>query len=48
MNGPQKVAAFVFGLVVVFGAAFGVGVTLGPENQVRHEPPPSAPVSHGH
>jgi hypothetical protein len=31
MNAPQKIAGFVFGLVVVFAAAFGFGAALGPE-----------------
>ena len=48
MNGLQKVAVFVLGLAVVFVAAFAVGATLGPENPVPLEPPPSAPVGHGH
>lgn len=32
MKTPQKIAAFGFGLAVVFAAAFGVGATLGPDN----------------
>lgn len=31
MNAPQKIAGFVVGLVVVFAAAFGIGMTIGPE-----------------
>jgi hypothetical protein len=31
MNAPQKIAGFVAGLVVVFAAAFGVGIAIGPD-----------------
>lgn len=31
MNAPQKIAGFVVGLVVVFAAAFGIGMAIGPE-----------------
>jgi hypothetical protein len=31
VNAPQKIAGFVVGLVVVFTAAFGIGMTIGPD-----------------
>jgi hypothetical protein len=44
VTAPQKIAAFVVGLVVVFAAAFGVGMAIGPDGSVvtTHE---AAPVT---
>jgi hypothetical protein len=40
VNAPQKVAGFIFGLAVVFVAAWGVGATFGPD--------PAATTPHVH
>ena len=44
MDAPAKVAAFAVGLVVAFGAAFGVGRAVGPLGEDR---PPAAVTDHG-
>lgn len=30
MNAPQRIAAFIIGLLAVFGASFGIGAAVGP------------------
>jgi hypothetical protein len=39
VNAPQRIAGFIFGLVVVFVAAWGVGATLGPDATTPHVQP---------
>ena len=40
MNAPQRIAAFIVGLLAVFGASFGIGAAVGP---VTDEPGPYNP-----
>ena len=47
MNAPLKIAGFVLGLAVVFGAAMGVGATLSPDPAVgatTHSQPSEVPA----
>lgn len=59
MNAWQKLTGFIFGLVVVFAAAVGVGAILGPDGGAGTESsdthgdmpapaPEPAPAGHGH
>lgn len=43
MNAPTKLATFAVGLLLAFGAAFGVGRAVGPIGE-SDDPAPSAPT----